>query len=49
MASDAKGELRPMPSGEERFHRLHEEHFESIRRYAWRREPALADDIVSET
>jgi hypothetical protein len=37
-----------MPSAEERFNRLHEEHFESIRRYAWRREPALADDIVAE-
>lgn len=49
MTSSAKGELRPMPSDEERFNRLHDEHFESIRRYAWRREPALADDIVSET
>jgi RNA polymerase sigma-70 factor (ECF subfamily) len=49
MTSAAKGELRPMPSNEERFKRLHDEHFESIRRYAWRREPALADDIVSET
>jgi hypothetical protein len=42
MTSDAKGEGRPMPSDEERFNRLHEEHFESIRRYAWRREPDLA-------
>lgn len=49
MTSDANGELRPMSSNEERFNRLHDEHFESIRRYAWRREPALADDIVSET
>jgi RNA polymerase sigma-70 factor (ECF subfamily) len=33
----------------ERFERLYEEHFEAIRRYAWRREPALADDVVAET
>src|SRR4051794_16088490 len=24
-------------------------HFEAVRRYAWRREPALADDVVAET
>jgi RNA polymerase sigma-70 factor, ECF subfamily len=34
---------------EERFNRLHEEHFEAVRRYVWRREPALADDILAET
>jgi RNA polymerase sigma-70 factor, ECF subfamily len=34
---------------EERFNRLHERHFEAIRRYAYRRSPALADDIVAET
>lgn len=49
MTSEAKGEGRSMPSNEERFNRLHEEHFESIRRYARRRVPAIADDIVSET
>src|SRR3954468_14385602 len=38
-----------MLSREERFNRLHERHFEAIRRYAFRRAPALADDIVSET
>jgi RNA polymerase sigma-70 factor (ECF subfamily) len=49
MTSDPKGELLPMPSREERFNRLHEQHFEAIRRYAYRRSPALADDIVAET
>ena len=38
-----------MLTREERFNRLHERHFEAIRRYAFRRAPALADDIVSET
>jgi len=47
--SDSRGELPPMPTREERFTQLHERHFEAIRRYAFRRAPALADDIVSET
>jgi RNA polymerase sigma factor (sigma-70 family) len=38
-----------MLTREERFNGLHERHFEAIRRYAFRRAPALADDIVSET
>jgi RNA polymerase sigma-70 factor (ECF subfamily) len=38
-----------MLTREERFNRLHERHFEAIRCYAFRRAPALADDIVSET
>ncbi|HZR96114.1 MAG TPA: sigma-70 family RNA polymerase sigma factor [Gaiellaceae bacterium] len=29
--------------------RLHEEHFEAVRRYAWRRDPEIADDITAET
>src|SRR5436305_39302 len=32
-----------------RFSRLHEEHFEAVRRYAWRRDPATADDVAAET
>jgi RNA polymerase sigma-70 factor, ECF subfamily len=38
-----------MLNREERFNRFHEQHFEAIRRYAFRRSPALADDIVAET
>jgi RNA polymerase sigma factor (sigma-70 family) len=38
-----------MLTREERFNRLHERHFEVIRRYAFRRSPTLADDIASET
>jgi RNA polymerase sigma-70 factor (ECF subfamily) len=49
MTSDPRGELLPMLTREERFNRLHEQHFEAIRRYAYRRSPALADDIVAET
>jgi RNA polymerase sigma factor (sigma-70 family) len=49
MTADPRGELLPMPTREERFNDLHERHFEAIRRYAFRRSPALADDIVSET
>jgi RNA polymerase sigma factor (sigma-70 family) len=37
------------PNREGRFNRLYAEHFEAVRRYAWRREPSLADDVVSET
>ena len=31
------------------FIRLYDEHVEAVRRYAWRRDPALADDVVAET
>jgi RNA polymerase sigma-70 factor (ECF subfamily) len=34
---------------EARFNRLYEEHFEAVRRYVWRRDPSIADDIVAET
>jgi RNA polymerase sigma factor (sigma-70 family) len=47
--ADPRGELLSMLTREERFNLLHERHFEAIRRYAFRRSPALADDIVSET
>src|SRR5436190_8892939 len=42
-------DLEPIPTREVRFNRLYEDHFEAIRRYVWRREPALADDVVAET
>jgi RNA polymerase sigma factor (sigma-70 family) len=41
--------LEPIPTREARFTRLHEEHFEAVRRYVWRRDPALAEDVVAET
>jgi RNA polymerase sigma-70 factor, ECF subfamily len=34
---------------EARFNRLYEDHFEAVRRYVWRRDPSIADDIVAET
>jgi len=49
MTSQPEGEFLPMLTKEERFNGLHERHFEAIRRYAFRRSPTLADDIVSET
>jgi RNA polymerase sigma-70 factor (ECF subfamily) len=34
---------------ENRFRRLHDEHFEVVRRYARRRDPDIADDVAAET
>lgn len=34
---------------ESRFTQLHDAHFEAVRRYAWRRDPEIADDIAAET
>jgi RNA polymerase sigma-70 factor, ECF subfamily len=34
---------------ERRFNQLHKEHFEAVRRYAWRRDPGTADDVVAES
>ncbi len=31
------------------FNRLYDAHYAAVRVYAWRRDPALADDVVSET
>ncbi|HXV59030.1 MAG TPA: sigma-70 family RNA polymerase sigma factor [Gaiellaceae bacterium] len=36
-------------SREARFNRLYELHLEAVRAYAWRRVPALADEIAAET
>src|SRR4051812_46392002 len=33
----------------ERFERLYDEHLEAVRRYVWRRDPSIADDVVAET
>src|SRR2546423_7741391 len=41
--------LEAVTTREERFNRLYEEHFEAVRRYVWRREPSIADDVVAET
>jgi RNA polymerase sigma-70 factor, ECF subfamily len=40
---------RSSESREARFNRFHAEHFEAIRRYAFRRDPETADDVVAET
>ena len=45
----AEAPLRTPSEREGRFNRLHAEHFEAVRRYAWRRDPATADDVVAET
>jgi RNA polymerase sigma factor (sigma-70 family) len=49
MPSSPEGEFLRTPTREQRFIELHERHCEAIRRYAYRRSPGLADDIVSET
>lgn len=33
----------------QRFTELYEEHFEPVRRYVWRRDPGVCEDVVSET
>jgi RNA polymerase sigma factor (sigma-70 family) len=37
------------PTREARFTRLYEQHYETVRRYVWRRDPVLTDDVVAET
>jgi len=34
---------------EARFNEIYEQHFEVVRRYVWRRDPLIADDIAAET
>jgi RNA polymerase sigma-70 factor, ECF subfamily len=34
---------------EERFNCLYDEHVEAVRRYVWRRDPSLCDDVLAET
>jgi RNA polymerase sigma-70 factor (ECF subfamily) len=37
------------PARTERFDRLFAAHFDDVRAYAWRRDPATADDVAAET
>jgi len=37
------------PTREARFTRLYEQHHETVRRYVWRRDPDLTDDVVADT
>lgn len=39
----------PRSAREVRFTRLFEQHHETVRRYVWRRDPGLTDDVVAET
>ena len=41
--------LHSIDTREARFTRVYEEHLETIRRYVWRRDPELVDDVVAET
>src|SRR4051812_5070153 len=41
--------MTPTHAREQRFDELYERHVEALRRYAWRRDPQLADDVVAET
>ena len=42
-------DLTTAATAERRFEQIHEECFEAVRRYAWRRDPDSADDVVAET
>lgn len=42
-------QLTTAATAERRFEQIHEECFEAVRRYAWRRDPDSADDVVAET
>ena len=42
-------DVQPKSTREERFSQLFDQHVETVRRYVWRRDPALADDVVAET
>lgn len=41
--------LTRIPTREERFNQLYDDHFEAVRRYVWRRDPSLCDDVLAET
>jgi RNA polymerase sigma-70 factor (ECF subfamily) len=41
--------LHSSETREARFTRVYEEHLETVRRYVWRRDPDLVDDVVAET
>lgn len=41
--------LTPTPTREERFNRLYDDHLDAVRRYLWRRDPSLCDDVLAET
>jgi RNA polymerase sigma-70 factor (ECF subfamily) len=41
--------LTSTPTREERFTELYDDHLEAVRRYVWRRDPSLCDDVVAET
>jgi RNA polymerase sigma-70 factor (ECF subfamily) len=41
--------LTTTPTREERFTELYDDHLEAVRRYVWRRDPSLCDDVVAET
>lgn len=41
--------LRQATTREQRFNELYDAHLETVRRYVWRRDPSLCDDVVAET
>jgi RNA polymerase sigma-70 factor, ECF subfamily len=38
-----------VPTREERFNRLYDDHFDAVRGYVWRRDPLLCDEVLAET
>jgi RNA polymerase sigma-70 factor, ECF subfamily len=49
VACDRRISLPPIQTREERFNQLYGDHFETVRRYVWRRDPSLCDDVLAET
>ena len=49
MATAQEVSLRSVEASEEHFNRIFEQHFEAVRRYVWRRDPSLCDDVLGET
>jgi RNA polymerase sigma factor (sigma-70 family) len=41
--------LTTTPTRDERFTALYDDHLEAVRRYVWRRDASLCDDVVAET
>ncbi|HEY2787934.1 MAG TPA: sigma-70 family RNA polymerase sigma factor [Gaiellales bacterium] len=41
--------LHTTETREARFTRVYEQHHETVRRYIWRRDPGIVDDVVAET
>jgi RNA polymerase sigma-70 factor (ECF subfamily) len=49
LSATRRSTLTTTPTREERFTALYADHLEAVRRYVWRRDASLCDDVVAET